>query len=79
MKRYANISGNSGVIAYELHPDSIIVRFQDDTTYEYTSQSAGAIRLASMKRLAIAGRGLSTFISQHVRTGYARKFPDPLR
>ena len=79
MKRYANVSGNSGVIAYELHPDSIVVRFQDGSTYEYTSQSAGAARLATMKRLAIAGRGLSMFISQHVRKGHARKFPDPLR
>jgi hypothetical protein len=77
VQRYANIGGNSGVVAYALHRDSIVVRFQDGSTYEYTLQSAGAARLDTMKRLAIAGRGLSTFIAQQVHAGYARKLQDP--
>ena len=74
MKRYANHSGDSGVVAYELRPRSIVVQFQDGMKYEYTADSAGAPAVAAMKQLAEAGRGLSAFISQHVRNGYARKF-----
>jgi hypothetical protein len=74
MKPYGNLSQNSGVIAYEIKPGSIVVQFEDGLKYEYTEVSAGAFAVAEMKRLAKAGQGLSTFISQHVRQGYARKF-----
>ena len=74
MERYGNISGKSGVTAYQSHRDSGVVRFKDGWTYEYTAQSAGAAVVAKMKRLAAAGRGLSTFISQEVGMRYARKF-----
>lgn len=74
MKRYQNLSGNSGVVAYELRPDAVIIQFQDGWKYEYTKQSAGAAAVATMKRLAAAGRGLSTFVSQETRHNYARKF-----
>jgi hypothetical protein len=74
VERYRNLSGDSGVLGYELRTGSIIVQFQDGWKYEYTAASAGANIIGTMHRLAIAGRGLSTFISTSVRERYARKF-----
>ena len=74
MQRYANLSGNSGVVAYELSTEGIVVKFVDGWKYEYTRRSAGADTIATMRRLAASGRGLSGFISRHAREAYARKF-----
>ncbi len=74
MQRYRNLSGNSGVVAYELSEGRIVVQFVDGWKYEYTSRSAGAATIARMHRLAESGRGLSGFIATHVRDGYTRKF-----
>lgn len=73
MQRYANRSGHSGVVAYELGADSITVKFTGGDRYLYTQDSAGAVHIARMRELAENGRGLSTYISQHVRDRYARK------
>ncbi|MEJ1097507.1 MULTISPECIES: hypothetical protein [unclassified Pseudoxanthomonas] len=73
MKRYLDLSGDSGVVAYELRPDAIKVKFRgSDRVYVYSHASAGATHVARMKRLAEAGRGLSTYISRHVHDRYER-------
>jgi hypothetical protein len=41
--------------------------------YLYDYESAGRICIEEMKRLAVAGRGLATYISQHVKKNYAAK------
>ncbi len=74
MTAYANLSGNSGIVAYALGAGWIIVRFEDGWNYEYTAQSAGAPAIAEMQRLAPAGQGLCTYISRYVKDKYARKF-----
>lgn len=73
MKRYANLSGASGVVAYAIAPGSITLRFQDGGTYLYDASAPGAAAVAEMQRLAIGGRGLSSYVSRHVRERYARK------
>jgi hypothetical protein len=73
MQRYKNLSGESGVLAYEIGDRSITIRFSDGDRYLYTDQSAGAENIAEMQRLATLGSGLSTFISQVIRERYARK------
>ena len=73
MRRYANRSGKSGVAAYELGDDSIVIEFTGGARYLYTEDSAGAGHIARMRALAAAGRGLATYISRHVRERYARK------
>ena len=77
MERYRNLSGDSGVDAYEIGDDFIKVRFTPGVVYWYTAASAGARHVAALKRLARRGQGLGTYISQHpeVREGYARKAP----
>ena len=73
MERYRNLSGDSGVRAYELRVDGLVVEFVNGSAYFYTGASAGKERIAEMRRRARAGRGLSTYISQVVREGYARQ------
>jgi hypothetical protein len=72
MERYRNRSGDAGILAYASGPDWIRLRFSRGDTYEYTSDTVGAANLKSMKRLAHAGKGLTTFINQHprVKLGY---------
>jgi hypothetical protein len=73
MPRYKNLSGESGVLAYEIGDRSITVRFTGGDRYLYTDGSAGAENIAEMQRLATLGTGLSTFISQVIRDRYERK------
>ncbi|HZY19083.1 MAG TPA: hypothetical protein VFE82_11420 [Ramlibacter sp.] len=69
MTPYRNLSGHSGVVAYEVRPGAIAVRFRGGHTYLYTQASAGEEAVAQMQRLARAGRGLSTFIARR-QPGY---------
>ncbi len=74
MIRYKDLEGHSGVTGYELHDESIRVEFNHDAVYEYTYASAGERIIEKMKKLAVAGKGLSTYISQTVRERFERKF-----
>ncbi len=74
MDRYKNLSGNSGVVAYELGEGGITVQFSGGWLYLYTNQSAGTSNIAEMQRLALSGRGLNGFIDRVVRKAYAKKW-----
>ena len=73
MHRYRNQSGESGVTANDIGKDSITIEFAGGDRYLYTGRSAGAENIVKMQELAREGRGLSTFVSQHIRQRYARK------
>jgi hypothetical protein len=73
MQRYGNQSRESGVVAYDIDAGRIVVQFRNGDRYLYTEDSAGAANIARMHELARAGRGLSTFISQHAHDRYERK------
>jgi hypothetical protein len=75
MEPYLNLNGNSGVVAYEIGTDFIRVQFHDKPPYLYTYESIGRENVEEMKRRAIVGRGLATFINQHreVHEGYVRE------
>lgn len=73
MKRYKDITGLSGVTAYEFGEDSITVEFNHDAVYLYTYASTGKRTIEKMKRLANAGKGLSTYISQVVKDKFETK------
>jgi hypothetical protein len=75
VERYKNLSGDSGVVQYQLSEGTILVQFSDGSLYEYTNESAGGNAIAAMHRLAVAGRGLSSFISTTVSKKYSRKIP----
>ncbi len=43
--------------------------------YVYNSVSPGVVHLMAMKKLAVEGKGLSTYISQYVGKNYVQKTP----
>ncbi len=70
---YHNRSGKSGVTGYELRDRSIVVWFGNGRGYEYDAAQPGPEQVSRMQELALAGRGLATYISREVRGAYARK------
>ena len=70
---YQGFDENSGVSAYALGHDFIVVEFRHDGRYLYTHAAPGRRHVETMKKLARAGHGLATYINQHVRTHYAEK------
>jgi len=74
MKRYRDLSGQSGVVAYDISDDAITVKFRDGDVYRYDYATTGQHEVEEMKRLALAGQGLATYISRFVKDRYARKW-----
>ena len=72
-KKYKNLSGKSTVARYELAKDSITIIFADRSTYRYSNQSADPGNISQMKTLAVAGKGLGTFIDKNVKDRFSRK------
>ncbi|MFZ1326590.1 MAG: hypothetical protein WAT67_11335 [Candidatus Contendobacter sp.] len=72
MQLYKNLSGHSGVKAYESNKDAIIVEFTTGGSYLYTHNSAGAAHVENMKQLARLGKGLNTYINQNTHLAYAK-------
>ncbi|HYD85598.1 MAG TPA: hypothetical protein VEA63_16135 [Opitutus sp.] len=70
---YKDRSGDSGVRAYTIETDAIIVEFKSGGGYRYDSTAPGRRHVAAMKKLAQSGDGLATYINQHVRDDYAEK------
>jgi len=73
MRPYEDSSHVSGVSAYEIGDDFIVVRFKSGEVYVYDYSITGRASVEKMKRLAVSGRGLSTYISREVRESYATK------
>ncbi len=67
-------SGNSGVVAYNIGPNFIIVQFKSGERYLYNHVTPGRKHVQTMKKLAAGNEGLATYISQHVKDHYAAKF-----
>ena len=57
---------------YEIENENIIVQFVNGGKYKYTYSSAGKENVEKMKLLAIEGKGLTTFIHQHLKDKYER-------
>ena len=71
MKTYADLNNNSGVSSYEIEPTSIKVWFNRNVySYVYSYNSAGKYHVEHMKKLAIAGKGLNTYIDKNVKRDY---------
>lgn len=66
MEGYTSKSGKpSGVVAYEIGDDYILVRFHEGPPYKYSVTSAGHDAVAKMKELALNQQGLSTYIARY--------------
>ena len=66
---------NSGIHSYEIDEHSIRIRFHPDINEVYTYNYAipGMTEVERMKDLAVANKGLSTYISQEIREHYFSK------
>lgn len=73
MERYKNVGGDSGVTGYEIDSDYIRVQFSDGSVYLYTYASAGSQNIEQMKKLAVAGDGLNSFIMKYVKNDHESK------
>ena len=71
MPAYANLSGKSGVRAYNFREGQIEVTFRDGARYVYTYQSTGKARVDEMINRARAGWGLHRYINRSVGKAYA--------
>lgn len=74
MIRYENLNGDSGVQSYEIGAKQMLVKFKKGSTYLYSDVKPGSIHLEKMKLLAVAGKGLGTYINKYVRTNYIAKW-----
>lgn len=67
MQPYKNLSGDSGVVAYEIRENGIAVQFEL-ASYLYTNDVSGRLHVSELQKLALAGQGLSTYIAKNRRT-----------
>lgn len=72
MEIYKNLSGRSGVFSYESGADFIVIQFGTGSIYTYSYSSAGKENIEEMKRLAVQGKGLNSFINLYVRYLYVK-------
>jgi hypothetical protein len=72
-QKYIDIGLDSGIAEYLIGADYIRVKFKDGSIYDYNYLSAGELNIEEMKRLAIAGDGLNTFINRNTYSLYSSK------
>lgn len=70
MQRYKALSGDAGIVAYEIEDDAIILEFNDGRQYVYSYARPGMEHVEQMKVLAAEGKGLTTYVNQQVRENY---------
>jgi hypothetical protein len=73
MERYLDRSGQSGIAAYEIREQAIVLRFKDGGTYLYDWTKPGWNHVEAMKLRARQGRGLTGYVNRHVRDNYAAR------
>ena len=73
MQIYKNLGRNSNIIAFELGDDYIDVQFNKGMIYRYSYISAGILKVNEMKRLALQGYGLNSYIMRNARINYEFK------
>jgi hypothetical protein len=70
MTPYGDHARQHGVVSYEVGPESIDVEFTSGWIYHFSYANPGQLRVDRMKELAQSGKGLSTFISKHVKNRF---------
>jgi hypothetical protein len=76
MNRYKSLNKDAGVTDYETGEDFISVKFKGGPdVYVYSYEVTGKEHVERMKILALKGRGLSTYITQHaeVKENFSKK------
>ena len=73
MKKYCDIDGNSGISAYEVGDDFVIVCFAKGGMYLYNYSITGSNHVNKMIELARIGNGLNRYINLNIEHASARK------
>lgn len=73
MENYKNLSHDSNIVKFQIGEDSIEIEFTDKSRYLYTYKSTGRSLVEQMKKLALRGHGLNSFINQFVGKNFASK------
>jgi hypothetical protein len=73
MKKYYGQSRDTGIEAFEIGTDNIILRFKDGREYLYSYVKPGKEHVEEMKKRAKSGNGLNTYVNQNVREKYEKK------
>jgi len=72
MQKYSDIDNDSNVDSFEIGESSIKVKFSSGhKVYVYTYLSSGSSNIETMKRLAVSGEGLNSYINKNVRNKYS--------
>ncbi|MBQ4536929.1 MAG: hypothetical protein II994_04860 [Lachnospiraceae bacterium] len=72
MQPYGNLGGNSGIVAYSIGADCIDVQFSSGAVYRYSYKSAGVNKVEDMKKLALKGMGLNSYIMRYAKYDYEK-------
>lgn len=73
MQKYRDIDNDSGVDSFHIEPTLIKVWFKKSRqAYTYTYQSAGQFHVEEMKKLALAGNGLNSYIQRYTKNLYEK-------
>jgi hypothetical protein len=73
MTPYKNLSGDSGVVTYDIGATFIKIQFRSGPQiYIYDYAIPGAHHVEQMKKLAIKGKGLAAYVSHNIKDNYAR-------
>ena len=71
MEIYGNLHRDSGVEKYLIAPTSIKIKFiNNNKIYVYNYTKPGKNHVHQMKKLALAGRGLATYVSKNIKKNY---------
>lgn len=73
MNTYSNNGGNSNIQSYEIGDDFVTIYFKRSSKpYTYSYRSAGEYHVENMKKLAIQGSELNSYIMLNVKNDFER-------
>lgn len=72
MQLYENRGDNSNIRAFEIGKDYIDVQFNGGKIYRYSYNSAGKDKIENMKKLALQGCGLNSYIMRYAKKDYVK-------
>ncbi len=71
MQKYEDIDKDSKVECFQNNETSIKVRYKDSSkVYVYSYDKPGRLHVERMKRLALSGDGLNSFVNKYVGKKY---------
>lgn len=67
MVPYKNLHRLSSILAYEIGDESITIEFVSGAVREYTYEKVGRDHVEAMKKCAIKGKGLGSYVMNNER------------